>query len=139
MGWVPGLARVPPFAWRTCPYLQRSPKLWIPSAPLQWFRNPDESLKVNCTYMQNSIIVFTHFNAREQPEPQQLCEDYLDRRIFNTNSLISKYVIVIIFLRNFRHNKLLLHLFFTGNIYFRWLLNLFLWANFFVLKELALW
>ena len=51
VGWVPGFALVPHFAWRTCPYLQRSPKSWIPSAPfnLQWcFRNPDE-LTV-CTY-----------------------------------------------------------------------------------------
>ena len=46
VGWVPGLALVPPFAWQTCPYLQRSPKLWIPSAPLQWFRNPDNKTNV---------------------------------------------------------------------------------------------
>ena len=32
-----------PFAWWTCQYLQRSPKSWIPSAPLQWFRNPDNA------------------------------------------------------------------------------------------------
>ena len=35
VGWLPGLALVPAFAWQMCPYLQRSPKLWIPSAPLQ--------------------------------------------------------------------------------------------------------
>ena len=41
VGWVLG----PPFAWRTCLYLQRSPKLWIPSALSRWFRNLDNQLK----------------------------------------------------------------------------------------------
>ena len=46
----------------------------------------------------NSIIVSTPFNAREQPEIQQLCEDFVDWRIFSTtNSSISKCLIVIHF------------------------------------------
>ena len=44
-----GLPRFTPFAWRTYPYLQRTPKLWIPSAPLQWFRKPDNNCMIICT------------------------------------------------------------------------------------------
>ena len=55
VGWVLGLAPVPPFAWRTCPYLQRSsPKLWIPSAPLQWFRNRD---KKPCSILSSKLAL----------------------------------------------------------------------------------
>ena len=31
VGCVLGLAPIPPLAWRRCPYLQRSPKMWISS------------------------------------------------------------------------------------------------------------
>ena len=30
--------------WWTCPFFQRSPKSWIPSAP--WFRNPDKMVAI---------------------------------------------------------------------------------------------
>ena len=83
-GWdgILGLAPVPPFAWQRCPYFQRSPKSWIPFAPLQWFGNPDN-------YFRNGILFQKNFWSNVKKNCFTGCLDQSDSFCYKSTQYTS--------------------------------------------------